>query len=145
MSSEPTTHRVWRALSSRGHAASAVAADLGIPYADVTNALRQMIRTGAVRHMPRGYVRGKEPRSPGRPRSRDLNPRQRAAVERCASLYGANLSEVSIATGLEMRPASWLAEGLVRRSVLERRGIGRYRLTEFGWELLTAGVADGAE
>lgn len=159
MSSEPTTHRVWRALSGRGHAASAVAADLGIPYADVTNALRKMTRTGAVVRTPHGYVRGNEPRPPGKPRSRDLSAKQRTTVERCASLYGATLAEVATAIGLGFREASWVTEGLVRRRVLERTIEGRvvrerdrprrcncYRLTEFGWELLTAAeVSHAAE
>jgi DNA-binding MarR family transcriptional regulator len=87
-----------------------------------------------------------------------LSPKQRAAVERCASLYGATLSEVAAAIGMEIREASWVTEGLVRRRVLERTVEGRvvrerdrprrcncYRLTEFGWELLTAEVSHAAE
>lgn len=147
MSSEPLSQRVWQALTDKPAKALQVATAVGEERARVDNILRHLSKAGAAHYRKGGgFVRGDSPpRRPGKPKSRVLNDQQRAILDRCASLYGATVRDVAAATGLPWRKVSEITENLVRRRVLTREPDGgwrsRYRLTEFGWELLTAEVA----
>lgn len=155
MSSEPLSQRVWQVMSDSPKyplSPRAIARTIGEDRIRVRCCLHYMVKKGTARRTANSrYIRGDEARPQGSPKSRALTCTQRSALELCTRAGGAFVKDVATAAGITGGEASTLLECLVRRTAIEReavRGVssGRYRITGWGWELLSnAEVAHAAE